>query len=92
MSYSLLLFYSRRLLTLEYSFTPRGIVALVFSCICGILGVAVVAWYGFSAPVGSTSAGALSAGLVENDSGDVHSAQKGPQETVVSPTGDARSH
>lgn len=32
-------------------FTPRGIVALVFSCICGILGVAVVGWYGMSAPV-----------------------------------------
>lgn len=32
------------------SFTPRGIVALVFSCICGILGVVVVAWYGLSVP------------------------------------------
>jgi iron transport multicopper oxidase len=30
------------------SFTARGIVALVFSCISGILGVAVVAWYGFA--------------------------------------------
>ncbi|KAJ0125050.1 multicopper like protein [Diaporthe amygdali] len=29
-------------------FTARGIVALVFSCISGILGVAVVAWYGLS--------------------------------------------
>jgi iron transport multicopper oxidase len=29
-------------------FTPRGIVALVFSCISGILGVAVVAWYGLA--------------------------------------------
>jgi iron transport multicopper oxidase len=54
--------------------------------------VAVVAWYGFSAPVDSTSAGALSAGLIDNDSGDVNSAQKGPQETVISPTSDARSH
>jgi iron transport multicopper oxidase len=32
----------------RHSFTPRGIVALVFSCISGILGVAVVAWYGFA--------------------------------------------
>ena len=32
------------------SFTARGIVALVFSCICGILGVIVVAWYGMSVP------------------------------------------
>ncbi|EFY86743.1 putative multicopperoxidase [Metarhizium acridum CQMa 102] len=29
-------------------FTTRGIVALVFSCIAGFLGVGVVAWYGFS--------------------------------------------
>ncbi|CAN3363550.1 iron transport multicopper oxidase Fet3p [Diutina catenulata] len=27
-------------------FTARGIVALVFSCICGILGVAMIAYYG----------------------------------------------
>lgn len=27
-------------------FTARGIVALVFSCVSGFLGVAVVAWYG----------------------------------------------
>lgn len=33
------------------SFTPRGIVALVFSCVTGILGVIVVAWYGLSTPM-----------------------------------------
>ncbi|KAK0652067.1 multicopper like protein [Cercophora newfieldiana] len=33
---------------LPTGFTTRGIVALVFSCISGILGVAVVAWYGFA--------------------------------------------
>jgi iron transport multicopper oxidase len=33
------------------SFTPRGIVALVFSCVTGILGVIVVAWYGLSTPL-----------------------------------------
>ncbi|PHH81497.1 hypothetical protein CDD82_644 [Ophiocordyceps australis] len=32
-------------------FTPRGIVALVFSCIAGILGIAVIACYGLAAPV-----------------------------------------
>lgn len=32
-------------------FTSRGIVALVFSCVTGLLGVAVVAWYGFSQAV-----------------------------------------
>lgn len=36
-----------------YRFTPRGIVALVFSCLAGILGIAVVAWYGFAQPVES---------------------------------------
>lgn len=30
------------------SFTARGIVALVFSIIAGLLGVAVVAWYGLA--------------------------------------------
>jgi iron transport multicopper oxidase len=29
-------------------FTTRGIVALVFSCIVGIIGAAVVAWFGFA--------------------------------------------
>ena len=33
------------------SFTARGIVALVFSIITGIIGVIVVAWYGMSKPV-----------------------------------------
>ena len=39
-------------------FTTRGIVALVFSCLAGILGVAVVAWYGFADPVNSQPLGA----------------------------------
>ncbi|KAK7724129.1 hypothetical protein SLS64_000463 [Diaporthe eres] len=40
-------------------FTARGIVALVFSCISGILGVAVVAWYGLSGdPAAAKTAGA----------------------------------
>ncbi|TDZ34291.1 Iron transport multicopper oxidase FET3 [Colletotrichum spinosum] len=33
---------------LPAGFTTRGIVAFVFSCISGILGVAVVCWYGFA--------------------------------------------
>lgn len=32
------------------SFEPRGIVALVFSCVAGILGVGIVAWYGITQP------------------------------------------
>ena len=31
---------------LPSGFTPRGIVALVFSCVAGILGCAVIVWYG----------------------------------------------
>lgn len=38
-------------LTEPRSFTTRGIVALVFSCVAGILGVCVVAWYGLAKPV-----------------------------------------
>ncbi|KAL7937529.1 Cupredoxin [Trichoderma chlorosporum] len=37
--------------TIPPGFTPRGIVALVFSCITGVLGVIVVAWYGLSTPL-----------------------------------------
>ncbi|KAK4070134.1 CAZyme family AA1 [Trichoderma aggressivum f. europaeum] len=37
--------------TIPGGFTPRGIVALVFSCITGVLGVVVVAWYGLSTPL-----------------------------------------
>ncbi|KAH6695486.1 Cupredoxin [Plectosphaerella plurivora] len=38
---------------LPAGFTPRGIVAFVFSCIAGILGVIVVAWYGLAKPAGA---------------------------------------
>ncbi|KAI0013177.1 Cupredoxin [Xylariaceae sp. FL0662B] len=34
-------------------FTTRGKVALAFSCLCGILGVIVVAWYGLAPDVAS---------------------------------------
>ncbi|KAK0766877.1 hypothetical protein N5P37_000606 [Trichoderma harzianum] len=37
--------------TIPGGFTPRGIVALVFSCLTGVLGVIVVAWYGLSTPL-----------------------------------------
>ncbi|KAH6610266.1 iron transport multicopper oxidase fet3 precursor [Trichoderma cornu-damae] len=37
--------------TIPGGFTPRGIVALVFSSITGVLGVVVVAWYGLSTPL-----------------------------------------
>ncbi|KAK7920872.1 hypothetical protein PG985_008894, partial [Apiospora marii] len=41
---------------LPAGFTARGIIALVFSCICGILGVAVVAWYGLAPDPGTAGA------------------------------------
>ncbi|RDA93810.1 hypothetical protein CP533_6348 [Ophiocordyceps camponoti-saundersi (nom. inval.)] len=34
---------------LPEGFTPRGVAALVLSCIAGLFGVAVIAWYGFAA-------------------------------------------
>ncbi|KAG5940061.1 hypothetical protein E4U59_002717 [Claviceps monticola] len=39
---------------LPEGFTTRGIVALVFSCITGLLGICVVAWYGMSQPTEET--------------------------------------
>ncbi|KAG0126446.1 hypothetical protein HOY82DRAFT_491851 [Tuber indicum] len=33
---------------LPSGFTARGIIALVFSCISGILGLVVIAWYGMA--------------------------------------------
>jgi iron transport multicopper oxidase len=39
------------------SFTPRGIVAFVFSCLTGIVGMAFVAWYGLEDPVDSKGKG-----------------------------------
>ncbi|KAJ1323061.1 iron transport multicopper oxidase [Microdochium nivale] len=49
-------------------FTTRGIVALVFSCICGILGVLVVIWYGLAdepaAPASELSHGRDGAGVL----------------------------
>lgn len=33
---------------LPAGFTARGVVALVFSCICAFLGMGVITWYGLS--------------------------------------------
>ncbi|KAH7157021.1 Cupredoxin [Dactylonectria macrodidyma] len=53
---------------LPAGFTPRGIVALVFSCIAGILGICVVGWYGMATPV-DDGPGVLGRGIVDIDSG-----------------------
>lgn len=52
-------------------FTARGIVALVFSCVAGILGVAVVAWYGFADGSQGLGAGASDGKIFESPSGGV---------------------
>lgn len=54
------------------SFTARGIVALVFSCITGILGVAVVVWYGLAGDVSATpgESYASSHGMIEPKKND----------------------
>lgn len=53
---------------LPAGFTARGIVALVFSCVSGVLGVAVVAWYGLVGE-GEGAGGAYGAVVVDEGSG-----------------------
>ncbi|KAK3944542.1 iron transport multicopper oxidase fet3 [Diplogelasinospora grovesii] len=67
-------------------FTARGIVALVFSCLSGILGVAVVAWYGFvgmekTAPI---AAGAAATESKTTSSSDADSTRKTQQQEEIS--------
>lgn len=61
------------------SFTPRGIVALVFSCVAGVLGVIIVGWYGMSAPVEAAPT------AVRQTIAEVDSANPSPSDTQ-SPT------
>lgn len=62
------------------SFTTRGIVALVFSCVCGILGTIVVAWYGLS-----TDEGVVPHGVKETiASAGVDTPSNGQDEIVAS--------
>ncbi|KAK4211143.1 Cupredoxin [Rhypophila decipiens] len=81
---------------LPAGFTTKGIVAMVFSCISGILGVAVIAWYGFadvpkeepSTIVAPGKAAGAEGGVVEGDgngsgSGDDASSPTAQKETVV---------
>lgn len=73
-------------------FTPRGIVALVFSCISGILGVIVVAWYGLVGGGGSGEEGtALSSAAAAADGGHAHDSgmSSGASSNRQVPQGDA---
>ncbi|KAK7739102.1 hypothetical protein SLS62_011302 [Diatrype stigma] len=59
-------------------FTPRGKVALAFSCLSGILGVAVVAWYGLvpepgaqqGTPQQSSGAGSREEAVITHEGGE----------------------
>lgn len=77
-------------------FTARGIVALVFSCIAGILGVAVVAWYGLvgegespkeAGLVSSEDDGVLQQGASGSSSGNAVGADGRPMEQVTVTSG-----
>ncbi|KAH8706614.1 Cupredoxin [Ilyonectria robusta] len=73
---------------LPAGFTPRGIVALVFSCVAGILGVCVVAWYGMATVV-DDGPGLLGRGIIDTDSGPEtqEQTQTGQNETVTTTDG-----
>ncbi|KAK0705353.1 Cupredoxin [Lasiosphaeris hirsuta] len=82
---------------LPEGFTARGIVALVFSCISGILGVAIVAWYGFAdfGNEGKEPAAAQSEGVKGGDqrpasSGADSVAAAGGEGDVISTEGERR--
>ena len=65
-------------------FTPRGIVALVFSCLVGLGGVGVIAWYGRGEIEGQGQG--LAKGLVAREVGPVVGEKR--NETVVEGDGE----
>ncbi|CAN8103463.1 unnamed protein product [Discula destructiva] len=72
---------------LPAGFTARGIVALVFSCVAGFIGVAVVAWYGLvgdpaSGPEAVAAVGGAS--LLQTPSGNLLASQGIEQTTITS--------
>ncbi|KID75830.1 Cupredoxin, partial [Metarhizium brunneum ARSEF 3297] len=72
---------------LPAGFTPRGIVALVFSCVAGLLGVAVVAWYGFSQAVeeapGAVTSIIRNADISESDNSQIVSSSTNAGRTTT---------
>lgn len=70
----------------HHRFEAKGIVALAFSCITGILGVIVVAWYGMAKPAEDAPAGAkrrIAEALVNDDA----AATTAPAQEVAETTG-----
>lgn len=72
-------------------FTARGIVALVFSCLAGVLGVAVVAWYGLVGGDGVDGAGGQGAGGVYSEGGGSGAGAGVEEVTVTSGAGNGAS-
>ncbi|KAK7397817.1 ferroxidase fet3 [Neonectria punicea] len=71
---------------LPAGFTPRGIVALVFSCIAGILGICVVGWYGMASVV-DDGPGLIGRGIIDNDSSpETQEHSQSAQNETVAPT------
>lgn len=77
---------------LSHRFTTRGIVAFVFSCITGILGVLVVAWYGMSQPVKSGAAkGPFGEAIITNEDATTASTSEPVNREAQHPSGVATS-
>ncbi|KAJ3950697.1 uncharacterized protein N0V96_001848 [Colletotrichum fioriniae] len=81
--------------TRKISFTSRGIVALVFSCITGILGVLTVAWYGLAKTPDGPSESGYRASAPGVAAGVDHAAENHPKEPIMvgaGPGGSGVSH
>jgi iron transport multicopper oxidase len=65
-------------------FTARGIVALVFSIISGLLGVSVIIWYGLAGDESSPNARAAAAALAEKP--HPHAARRIAEAGLVPPS------
>ncbi|KAH6891173.1 Cupredoxin [Thelonectria olida] len=76
---------------LPAGFTTKGVVALVFSCIAGILGICVVGWYGMSTPADDGSS-ALGSGIIDQTSHvDSHEGTHNSQAETAATTGDTNA-
>jgi hypothetical protein len=71
-----------RLTLVAIRFTARGIVALVFSCVAGIVGILVVAWYGMADPGEDAPAGAKKM-IAETEQSVLAETQEAPQEVTA---------
>jgi iron transport multicopper oxidase len=74
---------------LPAGFTAKGIVALVFSCLSAVLGVAVISWYGMLPITSQVVNGKKQAAMVEANAvaatGSKEDADKAVEQTVTAP-------